>query len=104
MTPKVLETEEVKSSNAKVDANELTKETFTYGILSLMKSKGYFSKEKPSCAIDEEFQQEAKKFAKSKHRVLVHCAMGISRSASIVIMYLMKRFNISFESVRVVVT
>ena len=29
--------------------------------------------------------------------VFVHCAMGVSRSASCVIMYLMKRFRISFD-------
>lgn len=30
-------------------------------------------------------------------RVLVHCAFGVSRSATLVIMYLMKNFQISYE-------
>ena len=29
--------------------------------------------------------------------VFVHCAMGMSRSATCVIMYIMKRFNIPFD-------
>mmetsp|Transcript_18139 Transcript_18139/g.17288 ORF Transcript_18139/g.17288 Transcript_18139/m.17288 type:complete len:91 (+) Transcript_18139:494-766(+) len=29
--------------------------------------------------------------------VLVHCAMGASRSATCVIMYIMKKFKVSFE-------
>jgi protein-tyrosine phosphatase len=33
----------------------------------------------------------------NQHRVLVHCAMGRSRSATMVIMYLMKKFDISME-------
>jgi len=97
--PKLQETECVKASNLKMDTNELTKETFTLGIISLMKSKGYFSKEKPPWSIEKEFEEEVKKYPKNNNRVLVHCAMGISRSSSIVIMYLMKRFNISFDAV-----
>lgn len=34
----------------------------------------------------------------NQHRVLVHCAMGRSRSATMVIMYLMKKFDISMET------
>lgn len=32
--------------------------------------------------------------------VLVHCAMGVSRSASCVIMYIMKMFKLEFDDVR----
>ena len=32
--------------------------------------------------------------------VYVHCAMGVSRSASCVIMYIMKKFKVFFEDVR----
>jgi protein tyrosine phosphatase len=99
--PKLQETDSIKTSNTKIDANELTKETFTLGILSLMKNKGCFSKEKPSWSIEKEFEEEIGKYPKNNNRVLVHCAMGISRSASIVIMYLMKRFNISFDAVTI---
>jgi Dual specificity phosphatase, catalytic domain len=32
--------------------------------------------------------------------VYVHCAMGVSRSASCVIMYIMKKYKVLFEDVR----
>ena len=48
--------------------------------------------------IDARFNQLIKG-KNNSNRVLVHCAMGISRSASIVIMYIMKKFMVSFESV-----
>jgi len=37
--------------------------------------------------------------AQNQNVVFVHCAMGMSRSASCVIMYLMKRFNLPLEDV-----
>ena len=36
---------------------------------------------------------------KSKGKVLVHCQMGISRSSSFIISYLMKTYNCSFDKV-----
>ena len=33
----------------------------------------------------------------NRNVVLVHCAMGRSRSATCVIMYIMKRFGVAFE-------
>lgn len=33
--------------------------------------------------------------------VLVHCAMGVSRSASCVIMYIMKMFKLGFDDVNI---
>jgi dual specificity MAP kinase phosphatase len=56
--------------------------------------------EEPRNKSEEEISREFELLTKSnKNRVLVHCAMGVSRSVSIVIMYLMKRFNTTFESV-----
>lgn len=34
---------------------------------------------------------------KSNSRILIHCSMGVSRSPTIAIMYLMKKFNILFK-------
>ena len=36
----------------------------------------------------------------SNHRVLIHCALGKSRSATVTIMYLMKKFQWSVEQVK----
>jgi len=36
-------------------------------------------------------------FLSRGEKVLVHCTAGVSRSASVVIYYLMKKFNLSFE-------
>jgi dual specificity MAP kinase phosphatase len=33
----------------------------------------------------------------ASNRVLVHCAQGVSRSASIVIMYLMRHYSVQFD-------
>jgi protein-tyrosine phosphatase len=35
----------------------------------------------------------------NNNKVLIHCSMGVSRSPTICIMYLMKRLNLSFENV-----
>ena len=32
-----------------------------------------------------------------QNRVLVHCGFGVSRSASLVIMFLMKQWNVSYD-------
>lgn len=37
----------------------------------------------------------------NKNVVFVHCAMGRSRSATCVIMYIMKRFGLLFEDVSI---
>jgi len=34
-----------------------------------------------------------------KSRILIHCSLGVSRSPSLAIMYLMKKMKLSFESV-----
>jgi len=35
----------------------------------------------------------------SNNRILIHCSMGVSRSPALVIMYLMKKLKLSFNSV-----
>lgn len=39
----------------------------------------------------------------NKNKILVHCAMGKSRSASIITMYIMKKFLLSFKTSRKIV-
>ena len=34
----------------------------------------------------------------NKNKIFVHCAMGRSRSATVVIMFLMKKFNIPYQT------
>jgi protein-tyrosine phosphatase len=49
------------------------------------------------------FLEEAHSYIKQnleKHNVLVHCQMGISRSSSLVIAFLMKEYGISFKKAR----
>ena len=52
-------------------------------------------------SIDEYFQQAYDFICEAMNqpdaRVLVHCAFGVSRSATLVMMYLMKNFQISYE-------
>lgn len=36
---------------------------------------------------------------KSENRVLIHCSMGVSRSPTIAIMYIMKKFSLTFDEV-----
>ncbi len=38
-----------------------------------------------------------KEYVKTENRVLVHCSLGVSRSPSIALMYLMKKFNLSLD-------
>ena len=48
--------------------------------------------------INKEFQKTISK--KNNNRVLIHCSLGVSRSASFVILYLMKKFTINFDTVK----
>ena len=43
--------------------------------------------------------QNFNKVSNNQNVLFVHCAMGMSRSASCVIMYIMKKFKIGFEQV-----
>ena len=73
--------------------------SFAFGIKSLMQSKESATVEKRNPEeISKAFDQSLAKI-NNNNRVLVHCARGISRSAAIVIMYLMKKLNLPFDSV-----
>jgi len=66
-----------------------------------MKAKEHVIENKTPAQISQEFDKMISTCGTpdNNNRILVHCAMGISRSAAIVIMYLMKKFSTSFESV-----
>lgn len=49
--------------------------------------------------IDTEVDTFNREKSNNQHVVLVHCAMGRSRSASCVIMYIMKKFGVRFDDV-----
>ncbi len=63
----------------------------------LAKQQEHFENKSPD-EIERRYEAEARGKSNS-NRVLVHCAMGMSRSASVVIMYIMKKFHVCFESV-----
>ena len=52
----------------------------------------------PSFKISQHFQQ-TRKFIDSAKKIYVHCHAGISRSSTIVIYYLMKKFNSDLETI-----
>lgn len=62
--------------------------TFTYKQIDLL--------DFPSCNIKAHFQ-DAIDFIKKSEKVFVHCAAGVSRSASLVIAYLMQEENMTLR-------
>ena len=48
--------------------------------------------------IQKLYRKINKEYPENKHKVLVHCAMGMSRSATSVMMFIMKQFGISVEN------
>jgi protein tyrosine phosphatase len=48
------------------------------------------------------FQKTFKKkyfHTNNNNRILIHCSLGVSRSSTIAIMYIMKKFSVCFEEV-----
>ncbi len=87
-------------SGSRVDAKyAVARKSFIAGMESLKELPDSAPEEHSPEEISQAFDRMIAGSANS-NRVLVHCAMGISRSSAIVIMYLMKRFNLSLESVR----
>ena len=50
---------------------------------------------------DSLVQKEFKKsiMRKNDNRILIHCSLGVSRSGSFTILYIMKKFSLSYETV-----
>jgi len=54
---------------------------------------------------DNLIQKEFKKAISSKNnnRVLIHCSLGVSRSAVFSILYIMKKFSLAYENVKIII-
>lgn len=35
----------------------------------------------------------------NKNRILIHCSLGVSRSSTVAIMYIMKKFQLNYDEV-----
>lgn len=88
-----------EATKLKIEPTKVTQNSFIYGVTSLLKTDNKTPTDKSIEEINDEYNKQIKRTPNNSNKVLVHCAMGVSRSSSIVIMYLMKRFNITFESV-----
>ncbi len=95
-----LHKEDIKS-RAHVTEKGIVKDAFLSAIKQIWFGKGVkpkFENKSPE-EIDKLYEVTAKGEQQNSNRVLVHCAMGISRSASVIIMYIMKKFGVTFDSV-----
>ena len=71
-----------------------------FGIISLENWRDAFYSTKDLNLRNKMIQLVFKHFfnkSNSKTRILIHCSMGVSRSPTIAIMYLMKKFQLSFD-------
>lgn len=48
--------------------------------------------------LQKEFKNHLNKY-RNKNKVLIHCSLGVSRSGSFTIVYLMKKFSLRYETV-----
>lgn len=71
-----------------------------FGIISLENWRDAFNSTKDLNLRNKIIQLVYKHFfhkSNTKNRILIHCSMGVSRSPTVAIMYIMKKFQLSFE-------
>jgi protein tyrosine phosphatase len=71
-----------------------------FGIISLENWRDAFYSTKDLNLRNKIIQLVYKHFfhkSNTKNRILIHCSMGVSRSPTVAIMYIMKKFQLSFE-------
>lgn len=60
--------------------------------------KGIYIQDQPNANISRFFDESYEFIESSRTGVLVHCRFGVSRSATIVIAYLMRKFDVPFDA------
>ncbi len=54
--------------------------------------------DKRDTILQKEFKKSISKY-KNENRVLIHCSLGVSRSGSFTVLYLMKKFSLNYDTV-----
>lgn len=69
-----------------------------YNVLYLLDQILKEDKDKRDYIIQTEFKKNISKY-NNKNKVLIHCSLGVSRSASFTVLYFMKKFGLGYDIV-----